>query len=153
MSNGIEVGVYIFSQAVNTKEAVEEASLLLKLCEGYEVTFPFAIDIEGSGAKHGGRADNISKEQRTAVVNAFCATIRSAGKTPMLYTGQWYYSAKFNHSNLTSCPLWIAYYADKSKKTISPTPKGFSIWQYSSRGTVDGISGRVDMNAMVKRSW
>ncbi len=152
LSNGIEVGVYIFSQAINTKEAVEEASLLLKLCEGYEVTFPFAIDIEGSGASNG-RADNISKEQRTAVVNAFCATIRSAGKTPMLYTGQWYYSAKFNHSTLTSCPLWIAWYAEKDQKTVSPKPNSFSIWQYSSRGKVNGISGNVDMNAMVKRSW
>lgn len=153
LNNGIEVGVYIFSQAVNAKEAVEEASLLLKLCEKYEVTFPYVIDIEGANGKGTGRADKISVLQRTEVINAFCATIRAGGKKPMLYTGMWYYASKIDKSKLCDCPLWIAYYPVKSKKTVSPSTKGYDIWQYSSSGSVDGIAGRVDMNAMINRQW
>lgn len=153
LSNGVEVGVYVFSQAVNAAEAVEEASLLLKLCEQYRVTFPYVIDIEGANSKGTGRADKISNAARCEIINAFCATIRAGGKKPMLYTGMSYYSTKIDKRGLTDCPLWIAYYPDKSKKTVSPKTKGYNIWQYSSSGSVDGINGRVDMNAMIKREW
>lgn len=153
LSNGIEVGVYIFSSAVNAKEAVEEASLLLKLCEKYKITYPYVIDIESANSSLTGRADRITNAQRTEVINAFCATIRAGGKKPMLYTGMWYYSAKINKRDLVDCPLWIAYYADKDKKTVSPKPRNFNIWQYSSSGSVDGIEGRVDMNALVSKEW
>ena len=90
LSKGIEVGVYIFSSAVNAKEAVEEASLLLKLCEKYKITYPYVIDIESANSSLTGRADRITNAQRTEVINAFCATIRAGGKKPMLYTGRWY---------------------------------------------------------------
>ncbi len=46
---GIRVGAYIVTQAVNTEEAVEEASFIVEKCRGYNVTLPLAIDVEWAG--------------------------------------------------------------------------------------------------------
>ncbi|MBQ8040139.1 MAG: hypothetical protein IJ274_09775, partial [Lachnospiraceae bacterium] len=45
-ANGIDVGVYFFSQSVNEEEAIEEANYVLEAIEGYDVTYPVVIDIE-----------------------------------------------------------------------------------------------------------
>lgn len=153
LNAGIEVGVYVFSSAINTAEAVEEASLLLKLCENYEITFPLIIDIEAANTARTGRADCITKDQRTEIIKAFCETIKAGGRKPMLYTGMSYYKTMINYKEIRNYPLWIAYYPEKEKITAKPTVSGYCIWQYSDKGKVPGIKGRVDMNAMIKRKW
>ena len=77
---GLQVGVYFFSQAVNEKEAIEEASMCVQYVQGYQVDMPIFIDLEdvwdpddGSG----GRANNLSVSQRTSVARAFCDTVRA----------------------------------------------------------------------------
>ena len=80
---GIPVGVYFFTQATNQVEAVEEASMVLKLCEDYKLTYPVFIDTEGAGGE--GRADKLDVKTRTAVCEAFCETIRNAGHQAGIY--------------------------------------------------------------------
>lgn len=72
-ANGINVGVYFFTQATTEAEAVEEASMALTLCSGYNLSYPIFVDTEnGSGAA---RANGLDKGTRTACVAAFCKTI------------------------------------------------------------------------------
>ena len=85
---GLQVGVYFFSQAVNEKEAIEEASMCVQYVQGYQVDMPIFIDLEdvwdpddGSG----GRANNLSVTQRTSVARAFCDTVRGAGYKAGIY--------------------------------------------------------------------
>lgn len=134
---GLKVGVYVFSQAVDEVEAVKEASLAVSLVKGYNLTYPIFIDTEASG----GRADKIDKATRTAVVNAFCQTVASAGYQPGIYASKSWYEDKLNMSAVASCRIWLAQYAS------APTYKGkYDMWQYSKKGTISGIKGDVDLN-------
>ena len=83
---GIRVGAYIVTQAVNTEEAVEEASFIVEKCRGYNVTLPLAIDVEWAGNSYEeGRANSISASTRTDVINAFARTVMNSGYTAMAY--------------------------------------------------------------------
>ncbi len=134
---GLKVGVYVFSQAVNEVEAVKEASLAVSLVKGYNLAYPIFIDTEASG----GRADKIDKATRTAVVNAFCQTVVSAGYKPGIYASKSWFEDKLNMGSVASCKNWLALYS------ASPTDKGrYDMWQYSDKGKISGISGNVDLN-------
>ena len=135
---GLKVGVYFFSQAVNEVEAVEEASMALSLVSGYGLNYPIFLDVEASG----GRGDGISKETRTAVCKAFCATIQNSGYSAGVYANKTWFTEKINTSSLTAYKIWLAQYA--SAPTYTATR--YDMWQYSSKGKVSGISGNVDMN-------
>ena len=131
------MGIYFFTQAVNEVEAVEEASMTLNMIKGYNISYPIFIDTEGSG----GRADGIDKGTRTAVCNAFCATIQNAGYKAGIYASKSWFEGKLNASSLNSYKIWLAQYATK------PTYGGrYDLWQYTSSGVIGGINGRVDLN-------
>ena len=134
---GLKVGIYFFSQAVNEVEAVEEASMTLSLIKNYKITYPVYIDVESAN----GRADGISKAARTSVINAFCQTIRNSGYTPGLYANKNWLTEKINTGALGGCKIWLAQYV------AAPTYGGrYEMWQYSSRGSIAGIKGNVDLN-------
>ncbi|MCD7726206.1 MAG: Ig-like domain-containing protein [Clostridiales bacterium] len=135
---GLKVGVYFFSQATNEVEAVEEASMAINLVSGYGLNYPIFLDVESSG----GRGDAISKETRTAVCKAFCATVQNSGYTAGIYANKTWLTEKINTSSLTGYKIWLAQYA--SSPTYTATR--YDMWQYSSKGSVSGISGNVDMN-------
>lgn len=139
-ANGIDVGVYFFTQALDEREAVEEASIVLSLVQGYDVTYPIFIDSEGAGGN--GRADNLDVPTRSKVCQAFCETIRSGGHTAGIYASKnWLNNrldiTKFSGDNV----IWLAEYRE------TPTYGGtYGMWQYTSSGRISGIEGRVDFN-------
>lgn len=135
--NGIEVGVYFFSQAITEAEAVEEASMAISSVSGYHLSYPIFIDTESSG----GRADALNKSDRTKIVNAFCKTVANAGYKPGVYSGKYWYMNKLNASELEHYTIWVAQY-----NTVCNYPGKYDIWQYTSTGKVPGISGNVDLN-------
>lgn len=135
--NGIKVGVYFFTQAITEAEAVEEASTAISLVQGYKLNFPIFIDTEGSG----GRADNLSKQARTAIVKAFCETVRNSGYKPGIYASKYWYYDNLDVSQLSTYNIWVAQY-----NTVCNYNGRYDMWQYSSKGSVPGINGNVDMN-------
>ena len=138
---GLRVGVYFFSQAINEREAVEEASMAVKLANRYGINMPIAIDSEYAYAGRG-RADGLSKSERTKITIAFCNTVAASGHTPMVYASKNWFSEHLSPSQFPgSYRIWVAQYA--SKCTYGGR---YDIWQNTSKGRVDGISGNVDMN-------
>ena len=135
---GIKVGLYFFTQAVNEAEAVEEASMAMSLASGYKVTYPIFIDTESAS---GGRANGLSKSARTAVVKAFCQTVRNGGYKAGVYASKSWYANQLNASALNGYCIWVAQY--NSSCTYSGK---YDMWQYFSKGSVSGIKGNVDMN-------
>lgn len=135
---GIKVGIYFFTQAVNEVEAVEEASMVLGLIKGYNISYPVFLDVESSG----GRADGISASTRTAVCKAFCQTIQNSGYKAGVYANKTWFNEKIETPSLTGYKIWLAQYA--AAPSYSRTR--YDMWQYSSKGSVPGISGNVDMN-------
>ncbi len=134
---GLKVGVYFFTQAIDEREAVEEASMVLEQVKNYKISYPIFLDVEASG----GRGDAISKETRTAVCKAFCATIQNAGYNAGIYANKNWLETKLDPGALSAYKIWLAQYA------AAPTYKGrYDLWQYRSTGSVSGISGNVDLN-------
>lgn len=136
---GVKVGVYFFTQAINEVEAVEEASMVLELVREYSLDYPIFIDTEGAGGN--GRADMLSVEERTLVCDAFCRTVENAGCEAGVYASRnWYYN-RVDVSKLENYCIWLAEYRS------APLYDGYyNMWQYTSKGTVDGIEGNVDMD-------
>lgn len=135
---GIKVGIYFFTQAVNEVEAVEEASMVLGLVKGYNISFPIFLDVETSG----GRADGISVATRTAVCKAFCQTIQNSGYKAGVYANKTWFNEKIDTPSITGYKIWLAQYA----AAPSYNRTRYDIWQYSSKGSVPGIKGSVDLN-------
>lgn len=135
----IKVGLYFFTQAVSEVEAVEEASMVLSLCADYKITYPIFIDTEGAGGY--GRADTLDRQTRTAVCEAFCETIRSAGYDAGVYASKNWFNNNPDAARMESYAVWLAEY--KAKPTYNGT---YQMWQYTSKGAVNGIDGRVDLN-------
>jgi len=136
----IPVGVYFFTQAMDEKEAVEEASAVLSLTKGYKLTYPIFIDSESVGGK--GRADDIDVLTRSNVLQAFCETIRSGNSKAGVYASRNWFNNRLDISKMSADNVtWLAEYADE------PNYGGtYQLWQYSSAGRIPGIEGRVDMN-------
>ncbi len=141
LNAGLKVGVYFFSQAVTTTEAVEEASMVLQLISGYSISLPVYIDVEYSNTSHDGRADSLGVSDRTAIVKAFCQTIANSGYTAGIYANKTWLTSYLDMSQLSSYRVWLAQYAS------TPTYSGsYHMWQYTSSGSISGISGNVDLN-------
>ena len=141
---GIKLGVYIYSQALNKKEAEEEAAYTIKYIKKYKdtITMPVVFDYEFSPS--GGRftAGKISKKTMTNNCIYFCEKIKAAGFEPMVYANYSMLSNHLDSSRLESkYKIWLAHY----NKTTSYAGE-FYIWQYTSEGSVKGITGDVDMN-------
>ena len=137
---GVDVGVYFFTQAVNEKEAREEAQFVLKNIKGYKLTYPIVIDVEYLNISSA-RAENIGSAARTAVTKAFCEEILSAGYYPMVYANPDMFSRGLRPAELTKYDTWLAHYTDKTNYG-----RPFTMWQYSEYGSVSGLGSRCDMN-------
>lgn len=137
---GIPVGLYWFSYALNVEMARREAQYAVEVAKKYKITWPIAYDLEYdtvSYAVKNGVA--ITKSLATQMAIAFCEEIKRLGYIPMVYTNLDYLNRYFDRSKLPY-DLWYAQYAS----TTSVADK--EIWQYSSKGSVPGIAGNVDMN-------
>ena len=136
---GIPTGVYFFTQAINEVEAVEEASMVLELLRKYKVEFPVFIDTEGAGGN--GRADGLDVETRTLVCEAFCRTIENAGYTAGVYGSRNWYNNRLETKRLVNYFIWLAEY-----RSVPLYQGYYGMWQYTSKGKIDGINGNVDLN-------
>ncbi len=134
---GLKVGVYFVTQAVNDVEAVYEASMVLDRIKGYSLDYPVFLDVEASG----GRGDAIDKATRTAVITAFCETIRNAGYTAGIYANKTWLDTKMDTSGFGNYVIWVAHYS-----SVCGYTGRYTVWQYTDKGTLPGISGSVDLN-------
>lgn len=141
---GIKVGVYFFTQAVNEVEAVEEASMVISLVRDYELQYPVFIDTEGAGGN--GRADSLNVEERTAVCEAFCTTVKNAGLEAGVYASRNWYNNKLTVSTLESYAIWLAEY-----RSVPLYQGYYQMWQYTSKGKINGINGNVDLNVSYRK--
>lgn len=142
---GLDVGCYFFTEAKTEEEGIEEAEFVLNLLEEYEVEvqLPIVIDVEQSANTSKTRTKNVTPEERTKVVIAFCERIKEAGYEPMIYGNLKSHMRMTDIYQLEEYSKWFAYY-----RTPLLYPYKFSIWQYTSAGTVDGIKGDADLNLM-----
>lgn len=140
---GIEVGVYFFSQAKNKREAIEEAKFTIKLIGKNKLELPVVFDpehIDGDVA----RTDKVTGKQFTKNALAYCKAIKKAGFKPMIYSNMMWEAYEFKMDKIKDYPIW---YADYEKHP--QTPYNFYMWQYSQAGQIDGIEGVTDLDMYI----
>ena len=140
---GVQIGIYFFTQAVNTAEAEEEAQYVIDWLSQYPdyVSYPVIIDIEAAA---GSRLDNagLTANEKTAICRTFCEKIQRAGYTAGIYSNKNYLETQLNINELAdSFYIWLAHYTNQTSYAGR-----YNMWQYTSSGTVSGISGYVDMD-------
>ena len=164
---GLKVGVYFYSGAINTSEAIEEAQFVLNKIRNYSLDYPIAFDFEDFENTES-RYYKLDKNQRTDISIAFLEMVKRHGYTPMMYGNPNYFNNEryFDTSRLvTQYKVWLAHYywADSARNQYSDfvnflasgKKTGYSyegkqgtidMWQFSSEGIISGINGRVDLN-------
>lgn len=140
---GIKVGVYFYSQAIDPEEAREEADFTLSQIKNYELDLPVVFDMEESETGENGRILSLSKEEKTECAVTFLHRIQNAGYTPMVYNSTMLFDELFITEYLQEFETWVAEYGSYPRY-----PYVFSMWQYTSQGTVPGIEGGTDMDIM-----
>lgn len=140
--NDLLVGVYLFSQAINEEEAIEEAKYLLNILHGRQLDLPIVYDFENIDHDEA-RSDEITKEQCTKNAIAFFKTIKEEYDDVALYANGVLLNDYYDMELLKEYKLWYAQYYDKPDCKYP-----FFIWQYSDSGEVPGIEKEVDLNIM-----
>ena len=144
LENNIDIGAYIFSEAITVEEAIEEAELVLSVIEPFDIKYPVVIDIEDI-SNDTGRNEALTPSELTDVVLAFCNRIKEAGYTPMIYCNLKGFLGMLEFDRLEGIEKWYAYYGDELY-----FPYDVSMWQYSASGTIPGVDGKVDLNISFK---
>lgn len=140
---GIDTGVYFFTEALTEKEAVEEAEFVIENLKDHAITMPVVIDVEESANTEKSRTKNLTADQRTKNVIAFCKRIKEAGYDVMIYGNLKSFMIMMDFEKLEEYDKWFAYY-----RYPFHFPYKIKIWQYTSTEEIDGIEGNTDVNIM-----
>lgn len=149
-ANGIQIGAYFFSTAVDEAEAEEEAEWVCRILEGYPVSYPVVYNCEGF-QEETSRQYGMTVEERTALACVFLDRIEEAGYTGMFYAARSELEDSLFWDTETleqRYRIWVAQYLSETYPEI-PGPEyggSFAMWQYTDGGTVPGIQTVVDLN-------
>lgn len=132
---GIPYGVYIYSYATDIASAKSEAEHVLRLIEGHNLSYPVYFDMEDNSTLNSDLA---------AIAETFCTTVSNAGYPVGVYANLYWWNTYLTDARFSQWYRWVAQY-----NSSCDYAGDYSIWQYSSKGSVPGISGEVDMNYLI----
>ena len=135
---GIPVGVYYYTYAQDAATVQAELAKLHEALTGKSFELPVAVDVEDNKLKP------LSADVLTDLVIQAARTIEDWGLYAMVYTYTSYANTELAMDRLEAFDLWIADYRGQR-----PTRR-HGMWQYTSTGSLAGISGNVDMNHVYK---
>ena len=135
---GIPFGTYLYSYATTDAAAKSEAEHVLRLIQGYSLSYPVYLDLEDATIRQ-----NCTQEEILRHARIFCETIEAAGYTVGVYANLNWWTNYLTSSEYDQWSRWVAQYNSSCSYTGA-----YDIWQYSSSGTLSGISGKVDMNQL-----
>lgn len=139
-ANGLKVGTYLYSYANSESDVEAEVNSILKWLDGKTFDLPFYLDVEDN-KKQG----KLSVNELTNYVYNICERIEKAGYFTGIYASKNWLETKLDMNKLNRFTVWLAQWSS------NPTYQGsYAMWQYTSDGCVNGISGRVDMNYQLK---
>jgi GH25 family lysozyme M1 (1,4-beta-N-acetylmuramidase) len=131
IKNGVKVGVYFYSAAINEQEALEEAAWVVDAIKTYSVTYPVVYDFEEFQRN---RCASVDGNVATKNALAFLGYVSSHGYTGMMYANKNDITTRLNRSAFSSYKFWLAHYTKQTDYKGS-----YHMWQYTSQGSVPGI--------------
>ncbi|MCI5773308.1 MAG: glycoside hydrolase family 25 protein [Erysipelotrichaceae bacterium] len=137
----LDVGVYFFSQAIDEKEAIEEANFVIKHLKNKTLDLPIAYDLEKIDYDENYRTKDLSIETKTQNALAFCGRLLYKDYQPMIYLNQDIANTFYDLEKIYNYDIWYAQYRS------APTyPYHYKYWQFSDKGKINGIKEEVDLN-------
>ncbi len=133
---GLDVGVYYYTYATNKDMVNAELSLLRQAVYGKELTLPVAVDVEDNELKP------MSTIDLTNLTAYALEQVEKMGFYAQLYT---YTGYKYELDMARLSSRWDVWLADYTGKTPNVT-FNYNAHQHTSKGSVPGISGNVDLN-------
>ena len=137
---GVVLGVYWYSYAVDKADAIREAKACLTVLNKRKLEMPVYFDMEESSMT------KLGKAKLTEMAKAFCEEIKKGGYRAGVYSNPNWFKNYLDYNALKKLySIWLAQYYKEAQYECD-------VWQYSSSGKVDGISGSVDMNIIYNTS-
>lgn len=137
---GLPVGVYWFSYAYSVEMAKREAEYCLRAVNGYDLELPIFFDWEYDSKAYASRNGVDANKQLITDMNiAFCQVVKNSGRRAGYYGSLDYFNNYIDTSKLSGYYKWLARYSNKEQSNCD-------IWQYTSKGSVNGVNGNVDIN-------
>lgn len=142
IAEGLDIGVYFYSQAISSEEAVQEANFVVQNLEPYRahIKYPVAMDMEFVRNDEA-RIDGLGREEKTTVAASFLETIKAAGYVPMIYGDKEWLIKEVDLTKLQNFDVWLAQESD-----LPDYPYQYAMWQYSTKGVLNGIKGDANLN-------
>lgn len=138
--NSIPYGFYFMGQAVTEQEAVLEAEYCHEMTKKYSPSLPVYYDSELSNPKGHGRADHLSRRQRTDITRAFCQRILQFGMRAGVYASKNWFETKLYAEELAEYSIWVACY----NASLDYHETGYDMWQYTSAYRITGLDIKLD---------
>ena len=139
---GLDIGVYFYSQAISQEEALQEVNFVIQNLESYRasVKYPIAFDMEFV-ANDTARIDSLTKDEKTNIATSFLESVKAAGYVPMLYGDKEWLLKEIDLARLQSYDVWLV-----QEQELPDYPYQFTMWQYSTEGVVNGVTGDANLN-------
>lgn len=137
ISNDIDVGVYFYSYAKSSEEAIKQADFIDSKLDKYNINMPIVFDWENWNDY---TKFHISFNTLNNVASSFINRVEELGYKGVLYSSKYYLENIWYSNNYTN---WLAYYNSEFNDY-----KDYYMWQMCSNGKIDGINGYVDIDIM-----
>ena len=138
----IPFGVYWFIYCTNDTQASQNAAACLNTIKGLKLDYPIWCDFEYDSVSYAAKKGvPVDKNTASRWVKIFLDTCKNAGYAVGNYTNLDYYNRYFTTEINAKYDLWFAYWGAATTQC-----KNAPIWQYTSKGKVNGIVGNVDMD-------
>ena len=133
---GLHIGAYWYSYADSVADAAKEANACLSCIQGKQFDFPVYYDLEESATAALGRT------ACTQIAQTFCNAMEQAGYWAGVYANTNWWQNYLDHATLwPRYTVWLADYRTNYNTTL-----GRDMHQYTSKGSVAGIKGNVDLD-------
>lgn len=129
---GILVGAYWYSYAMSEDEARLEADVFLSVIKGKQFEYPVYFDVEEN------KQFDLGKEKVSAIMRVFLERVESAGYFTGLYGSASSLTTHTADDIKNRYTIWLAHWVEKTNYSGA-----YALWQYSDKGSVNGISGNV----------
>lgn len=142
LAAGVDIGCYFYSYGTTVNAVKKEAEYVVSILNKYKgvFTYPIAFDLEDTTQQ------NLGKTTLTNMVITFGETLEKAGYYTSLYSNLNWLSNLLDDNKLQRFDHWVAQWSTK----LQYTKTCCGMWQYSSKGTVSGINGNVDLDIAYK---
>ncbi|MBQ7580276.1 MAG: glycoside hydrolase family 25 protein [Clostridia bacterium] len=137
---GLDVGFYFYTYAQTVEESQKDAEKVVGWIGDKQFEYPIYFDIEDISLEY------LSKEEKTAICETFLEYVSSRGFLAGLYCNPTWLNNHLDSDKLMEkYELWLAHWSNSGEPDVDKSAE-CRVWQYTSKGTVEGIVGNVDMD-------